>query len=518
MPQRWAKNNTLQRQKRTLLLVPPKTRRAAFACGTFQNSSVLLPSNLQKQHLCPVQAYHFSTDVPSYTTFEMPALSPTMESGTITSWTLKPGQEFAAGDVLCEVETDKATVSYELQEEGVLAKILIDEGTADIKVGDAVAVAVEDLDAYNKFLEADSAGLIKLAAASPADAPSADAAAPVAEATAATAAAAGGGAVPGARLSPAARHFAESKGLDATGLAGSVKGGKIITKGDVILALKAGVELPPLAHVTPAPPATAPAAAAAAPPAAQAAPAVAPRELPGSGAPFEDTDASTMRKVISKRLTESKATVPHSYLAMEVELDALLALRKELAAQEVKVSVNDVVIRASGLALRDCPAVNSKWDGKQKVPGGSVDISIAVATPSGLITPIVPDVDRKGLVAITDKVRDLAGRARENKLAPEEFMGGAFTISNLGMFGIDEFSAVVNPPQAAILAVGGGARKVLPGKMTGKEEDGEKPKPRIATVMTAKLSYDRRVVSEAEAGQFMALFKHYLGSPKALLL
>eukprot|EP00638_Chattonella_subsalsa_P003618 CAMPEP_0117760044 /NCGR_PEP_ID=MMETSP0947-20121206/16364_1 /TAXON_ID=44440 /ORGANISM="Chattonella subsalsa, Strain CCMP2191" /LENGTH=441 /DNA_ID=CAMNT_0005580597 /DNA_START=324 /DNA_END=1649 /DNA_ORIENTATION=+ len=441
-----------------------------------------------------------------------------MESGTITSWVLKPGQEFSAGDVLCEVETDKATVSYELQEDGVLAKILIEQGQAEIKVGEAVALAVEDMETYEKFLEADKAGLVQVGGGSAAV--SGDASAEVAAASEPQAVAT---AASGTILSPAARFFSESKGLDATGLAGTGRGGTIITKEDVILALKNGSILPTLAKKeiaapTATAPAEAPAAAAQAPAAAPLpqTPQVAPQEFETSGAAFEDVEASNMRKVISKRLTESKATVPHSYLAMEVELDDLMAMRKDFAKQDVKVSVNDVIIRSAGLALRDCPQVNSQWNGKEVVPSESVDISVAVATPNGLITPIVPDVDKKGLVAITQKVRDLAGRARENKLAPEEFMGGSFTISNLGMFGIDEFSAVINPPQAAILAVGSGVKKVLPATYIEGEE--EKPSPRIGMVMTAKLSYDRRVVSEADAAQFMHIFKHYLSSPKVLMM
>jgi len=234
---------------------------------------------------------------------------------------------------------------------------------------------------------------------------------------------------------------------------------------------------------------------------------------------FEDVANNNMRKVIARRLTESKREVPHYYTSMEVELDDVLKLRKRLVADhDVKVSVNDVIIRCCSLALRDIPEVNGTYDPKSDSVKlqDSIDVSIAVATPTGLITPIVPNTDKLGLSEITDKVRDLAGRAREGKLAPEEYQGGTFCVSNLGMFGIDEFSAVINPPQAAILAVGGGTRRVVPTPYIDGAE--EQPKPSIKTIMTARLSADRRVVDEATASLFMSAFKHYINKPELLLL
>lgn len=229
-----------------------------------------------------------------------------------------------------------------------------------------------------------------------------------------------------------------------------------------------------------------------------------------------------MRKVIAKRLTESKATVPHFYTGMECEIDALLALRKKVKAElDVNVSVNDMVIKAAALALRDLPEANAKWNPRSQQIDGSntaVDISVAVATPAGLITPIITNADQMGLGQINNKVRDLATRAKDNKLKPEEYQGGSFTISNLGMFGIDEFTAVINPPQACILAVGRGAIKVLPptsvDAVTGKPVG----KPRIANVMTVQLSGDRRVVDNALAGQFLQIFREYINNPTAQLL
>jgi len=462
----------------------------------------------------PHGSKRFFSNLPPFTVFEMPALSPTMESGTITGWKIKAGDRFSAGDVLCEVETDKATVSYELQDEGVLAKILVKEGTSEIKVGQAVAIAVESLDIYKEFIKADEKGLIQVNGT-----PDADSVSSTVDVVAASPATPTSDLSEARLLSPAARFLAHSKGLDATGLPGTGKGGRV-TKADVVKAINNGVPLPalpkqPKKALSAPVPAPVFSSSAPSPEVVFSEPQVAPLEAESSGALFEDIPASNMRKVIGKRLTESKATVPHSYLAVEVELDEVMKLRKLFAKDAVKISVNDLVIRSAGLALRDCPQVNSKWNGKEVVHSNSVDISVAVATPNGLITPIVPDVDKKGLSEITEKVKDLASRARANKLAPEEFMGGSFTISNLGMFGINEFSAVINPPQAAILAVGGGSKKVLPAPFVEGEEI---QKPRVATVMTAKLSYDRRVVNEAEAAQFMTIFKHYLSTPKVLMM
>lgn len=234
---------------------------------------------------------------------------------------------------------------------------------------------------------------------------------------------------------------------------------------------------------------------------------------------YEDTPASNMRKIISRRLTESKATVPHFYTSVEIPLDSILSLRKVLAKEfDTKVSVNDFIIKASALALRDVPEVNGTFDTKTQSQRTfeSVDISVAVATPTGLITPIVPSTQGLSLTDISAKVKDLATRARDNKLAPEEFQGGTFTISNLGMFGISEFSAVINPPQGAILAVGGGERKIVPGSVN--VETGEKEKPKIETTMTARLSADRRVVDEATAALFMGALKEYMKQPKLMML
>jgi pyruvate dehydrogenase E2 component (dihydrolipoamide acetyltransferase) len=307
------------------------------------------------------------------------------------------------------------------------------------------------------------------------------------------------------------------RGLDATGLPGTGKGGRV-TKGDVLLALKNGTSIPKLAKKAATPPTSA--VTSVAPPRLP----VAPKDdLPvpdiESYGGYEDVVNNNMRKVIAKRLTASKREVPHFYTSMEVELDNILKLRKTLAAKhDVKISVNDLIIRASALALRDVPEANATYDAKSDSVKlqDSIDISIAVATPTGLITPIVPSTDKLGLVDITDKVRDLAGRAREGKLKPEEYQGGTFCISNLGMFGIDEFSAVINPPQAAILAVGGGTRRVVPTPYVDGLE--KQPTPSIKTIMTARLSADRRVIDEGTAALFMSAFKQYMNKPELMML
>jgi len=466
----------------------------------------------------------------------MPSLSPTMTHGTISEWSKKPGDTCGAGDVLCEIETDKAVVSYDVQDEFVLAKILEDAKGREVKVGDPVAISVEDQAAYQEFVEADKAGKVEM--------PSSSSSTPAP--AAATAAAASSSPPPPPpspstpsptahlgpyALSPAARHLLHSQHLAlANDVRGTGKGGRL-TKGDVIHAISNGQVTAAQAPILTPPPAPAAAVVAAAPAPAKpaavaAAAAVAP--LPPAHIPkihaapgtFTDSKNSNMRKIIARRLAESKATVPHAYETVDCEIDAVLAFRKRLQKEyEVNVSVNDVIIRSAALALRDVPEANAFWDGKQgaAVLKNGVDISVAVATPTGLITPIITMSDQRRLTEISATMKDLAGRARQGKLKPEEFQGGSFTISNLGMFGIDEFSAVINPPQAAIMAVGRGAKRVRAPKFVMGQDVGSL-KPYSATVMTATLSFDRRVLDEALAGQFLQAFKSYMSRPELLLL
>ena len=463
-------------------------------------------------------------DYPPHTLFPMPALSPTMETGTIANWTLKEGDSFAAGDILCSIETDKASVDFEAQDDGILAKILRTGPSAqDIAVGTPICVVIEDagdLAAFADFVLPDFAPAV---AASPATSVDAVMSTPMPAADPLQTRSVTDEFI----LLPSARHLSQSKGFDATGLNGSGKGGRV-TKGDVMAALASGTHMPPL-YAFPVSTETPAVTAAPAPlysPAVTPAPALSIKDLVNLPLPtieskgsFQDVPNNNMRKIIARRLTESKSQVPHYYTSMEIELDNVLALRKNLANNHgVKVSVNDLIIRSSALALRDVPEVNATYDPKtnQVSVQSSIDISVAVATPTGLITPIVPSTDRLGLADIADKVRDLAGRARDGKLQPHEYQGGTFCISNLGMFGIDEFSAVINPPQAAILAVGGGTARVVPTPWVDGAERQESPQ--IKTIMTARLSADRRVVDEATAGLFLSALRQYLTKPELLML
>ncbi|GMF32318.1 unnamed protein product [Phytophthora lilii] len=408
----------------------------------------------------------------------MPSLSPTMETGSLSAWLKKEGEEVGAGDVLCQVETDKAVVDYEMQDDAVLAKIVCPEGAADLPIGALLAYTVEDLDTYQSLLA--SGTLANLSA----DAPAAQAAAAPLDAAAA----------PAPVEQPA--HGA---------------GARV----PLIKFLGKRALIPEFNHSpleTPAKPAAAAAAPAQPVAAAAAAPAVA------ADAEYEDLPLSNMRKIIAKRLTASKKDVPHSYTSIDCEIDNILKLRKQLKGKhDVKVGMNDFILKAVALALRDVPEANCFFDVKtQSVkPNPSVDVSVAVATPTGLITPIVPKVDTLGLSGVNRIFMELVSRARQNKLKPEEFQGGSFTVSNLGSFGIDQFRAVINPPQACILAIGGGRKEVLPPL---EIVEGVNPEPRLATLMNVTLSSDRRVVDGVIAGQFLQVFKSYMESPELMVL
>lgn len=454
----------------------------------------------------------------------MPALSPTMESGTVTEWHKAPGDELSAGDVICDVETDKATVAFDVQDDGVLAKIISAAGSGEVTVGSPVAVIVEDAEAYAAFVKADAAGEVAFddgaggggasaeEAAAAAAAPSSSASVDSATTTSSSSSLPARSVPEEFLFAPAARHMAQSKGIDASALEGTGKGGRI-TKGDLVTALAKGVVFPPAQAGEAA--VASQAAAGAPPPSAATAPAPSPPAPPvalSSSENFVDEPANNIKKITAKRLTQSKAEVPHLYVSMACEVDGLMAFRKTLLKEhDVKVSVNDIIIRSAALALRDVPEANAKWTGGARQTGESIDISVAVATPTGLITPIVTDADQRGLSNISGKVRDLATRARDRQLKPEEFQGGSFTVSNLGMFGINEFSAVINMPQACILAVGGGAPTVKPGREAGD-------KPRVCSEVTVRLSADRRVVDEAIAAQLLQSFKHYMETPELLMM
>jgi pyruvate dehydrogenase E2 component (dihydrolipoamide acetyltransferase) len=422
----------------------------------------------------------------------MPALSPTMTEGTLARWLKKEGDQVKAGEIIAEIETDKATMEVEAVDEGLLGKILVPGGTAGVKVNDVIAVLVEPGESVGAAPAAKPAAA---PAAAPAPAPVAAPAAPAPVAHAAVAPASGDRAV----ASPLAKRMAQQTGLDLSAIQGSGPNGRIV-KSDVEAALAKG----PAAKAAPAPQA-----AASAPKAAPA-----PVNLAALGA-HTAVPHSTMRKVIARRLSESKATVPHFYVSMDVELDALLKLRGQLNAASpkdgpgaFKLSVNDMVIKAAAVTLRRLPQVNASWTDDATILYDDVDISVAVSIPDGLITPIVRKADQKGLAAISTEMKDLAARAKAGKLKPEEFQGGGFSISNMGMYGVRDFAAIINPPQAGILAVSAGEQRPV-------VKDGALA---IATVMTCTLSVDHRIVDGALAAEWIAEFKRIVENPLSLML
>ena len=429
----------------------------------------------------------------------MPALSPTMTEGTLARWLKKQGESVKAGDVIAEIETDKATMEVEAVDEGVLGKILVADGTEGVKVNAPIAILVQEGEAVP-----DSAGPAPAPAAAPEAAKVAeqDAQAPKAGA----AALASNGHDKGERIfaSPLAKRVARDTGVDLKAINGSGPNGRIV---------RADVEA---AKTAPAAAAPAPAAAAPEPtPAAKPAPAPVATRAAAITAPHNLVPHTTMRRVIAKRLTESKQSVPHFYLTMDIELDALLKLRGELNARSAKdgagsfkLSVNDMVIKAAAIALRRVPKVNASFTEEGVAFYEDVDVAVAVAIPDGLITPIIRKADQKGLATISNEMKDLGLRARAGKLKPDEFQGGGFSVSNLGMFGVKDFQAIINPPQAAILAVGAGEQRPV-------VKDGALA---IATVMSATLSVDHRVVDGALGAEWLQAFKAIIQEPLNLML
>ncbi len=422
----------------------------------------------------------------------MPALSPTMTEGTLTKWLKKEGDSIVAGDVIAEIETDKATMEVEAVEEGTLGKTLVADGTEGVPVNQPIALLLAEgedksaLDNYKSGAMAPPAPLPE-SPESPAPAPAAQSA-PVAAPVAAP--------VPkapetdGARVfaSPLARRMAQQAGIDLAGISGSGPHGRIVK-----VDIEAAGAAPTPAKPTPAAPAGAGA-----------------RQLAEAlGMAYKLQPHSAMRKVIARRLSESKQTVPHFYLTVDCVIDRLLEARKRLKAEhDVRISVNDFIIRAAALALGKVPAANASWDDEGVLLYDHADISVAVAIPGGLVTPIVKAAGDKGLAEISAEMKDLAARARDGKLAPAEYQGGTFSVSNLGMYGIREFSAIINPPQGCILAVGAGEPRPV-------VKDGALA---VATVMSCTLSVDHRVVDGAVGAEFMAAFKRLIEDPLAMLL
>jgi len=425
----------------------------------------------------------------------MPALSPTMTEGTLARWLKKEGDTVKAGDVIAEIETDKATMEVEAVDEGVLGRILVADGTQGVKVNEPIAVLVEKGEAVPP-------GAVGAPPPPPTAVP-----APAAAPAPAAPAASGNGHAAGERVfaSPLARRMAAQAGIGLEALKGSGPSGRIV-RADIEAAQKGGA-IPALAPVP------APAAALAVPPP-PAAPAPAAKPV-GPLAPHTLVAHTTMRRVIARRLTEAKQTVPHFYVSMDIEIDALLKLRADLNARSpkdgpgaFKLSVNDLIIKAAAVTLRGMPRVNAAWTEEGVALFNDVDISVAVSIADGLITPIIRGADRKGLSAISAEMKDLAARAKSGKLKPEEFQGGGFSISNMGMYGVSNFAAIINPPQAGILAVAAGQQRPV-------VKDGALA---IATVMTCTLSVDHRVVDGALGAQWLAAFKRVVEDPLSLLL
>ena len=433
----------------------------------------------------------------------MPALSPTMTEGTLAKWLVGEGDTVNSGDVIAEIETDKATMEVEAVEEGKLGKILVAEGTEGVAVNNVIALLLEegedDSALAGVVVSASPSGKVGTPpAAGPTPAPALAASAPAASPTPQTAPPVAA-AASGARVvaSPLARRMASQAGLDLANMAGTGPNDRIV-KADVEAALSGG---------------GAPASAAAAP---SASPAVAQTtSTTAEKLPFEPNfdleSLSTMRKTIARRLTESKQQIPHFYLSVDCEIDELLAMRKTLndkADGAYKLSVNDMVIKAAAIALRRVPKANASWTDEGVKLYKSADISVAVAIEGGLITPVVRQAENKGLEAISVEMKSLSEKARDGKLGPEEYQGGTFSISNLGMYGIKEFSAVINPPQACILAVGAGAQQPV-------VKDGALA---VATVMSCTLSVDHRAVDGAIGAKYLGAFKRLIEDPLSMLL
>jgi pyruvate dehydrogenase E2 component (dihydrolipoamide acetyltransferase) len=430
----------------------------------------------------------------------MPALSPTMTEGTLARWLKKEGDTVKAGDVIAEIETDKATMEVEAVDEGVLGKILVADGTEHVKVNDPIAVLVDAGEAVpTTAAPAPVVPPAPVAVASPAPAP-----APAPVATAAPIAAAPTAAGDRVFASPLARRMATQAGIELSTIKGSGPNGRIV-RADI----EAAQTGKPAAAPAPAPaPVTAPLTAPA--------PAHAPVRAGAITQPHTLVPHTSIRKVIARRLTEAKSTIPHFYVSMDIDVGELVILMDKLNAKSPPrehpdwyfITINDLIIKASALTLRRLPATNAAWTDDGMAVFDDVDISVAVSIPDGLITPIVKRADQKGLLTISREMKDLAARARAGKLKPDEFQGGGFSISNMGMFGVTQFNAIINPPQAAILAVGAAAKRPV------VRDD----QLAIATVMTCTLSVDHRVVDGALGANWMKTFKQILEDPLSLML
>ncbi|KAF9335894.1 MGC86218 protein-like protein [Linnemannia elongata] len=528
-----------------------------------------LSKTLAMRSVAGVKYFHAAAVQNATTTLSMPALSPTMTEGTITAWKKKEGDSVVAGDVLLEIETDKAGMDVEAVEDGILAKILFPDGSK-VAVNETIALLAEEGDDLSKVEVPKSSGAPKAAAAAPAKEEKKETPAPKQETQHAQQTAS----TPSSKLiSPAVAHLLLQNHIsDVTQIPSTGPKGRVL-KGDV-LAFLGKIKARPAPEPTIPQPKTLPPAAKAASPAASK------TAAPAPGTAYTDNATSNMRKVIASRLSESKTTIPHSYVTRDIVIDNMMKLRHLLADElQVKVSVNDFLIKAASLALRDVPESNVQFASGDNVKQlKNIDISVAVATPTGLITPIVKGAESRGLQSISTTVRELAERAKKNKLKPEEYQGGSFSVSNLGMFGVNNFTAIINLPQACILAVGG-SRTVLkpsaveetefvsdaeifdylggqskkassaaaPAKKSNEDLDlidflgGNAPLKKKSTstsqsaigdellrrlrpsleqsqVVSVTLSIDERMVDTEIAGRFLSRMSHYVENPESMIL
>ncbi|RKO97626.1 hypothetical protein CXG81DRAFT_10081 [Caulochytrium protostelioides] len=456
------------------------------------------------------RGYASKASLPPHDVIHMPALSPTMTQGNVGAWHKAVGDSIEPGELLVEIETDKAQMDFEFQEDGVLAKTLIEPGTKDVAVGTPICIMVQDkadIEAFKDYVpdaqkpESEPEETITeedMAApkeASPKSEASSSSSSTSSESS--TSSPSSSSPTPGhIAATPSAKRVARERKIDLAEVKGTGPNGRIV-EADVV-NFKPKSSAPAKASSSPA----------------KSAKSAAPAPAPAAGASYTDIPLSNVRKVIAQRLSESKQNVPHYYLTVELDASQVTALRTTLNAEargRYKLSLNDFVIKAAGLALRDVPQVNAQWNETSIREFKNVDIAVAVATDNGLITPIVTESDKKGLSAISNGVREMAGRARQNKLQPHEYQGGTFTISNLGMFGIQHFTAIVNPPHAGILAVGGLEDKLV---LDETAERGFSSRQ----VMKVTLSADHRIVDGAVGAKWLQAFKEYFENPLNMML
>ncbi|CAB1114075.1 unnamed protein product [Ectocarpus sp. CCAP 1310/34] len=445
---------------------------------------------------------HFSSGLPDHDVVGLPALSPTMETGTITEWLVKEGDAFAAGDIICMVETDKATVDFEAQDEAVLAKILVPAGTPDVAVGTPMMVLTESTDDVAAFADFSAGAPETETAAPPAAAPAAEVEVSAEPASAAPATPPAAAPAPGGRVaaSPLAKHLAKSEGYELSAIAGTGPGGRIIAADvkEFVPAAMPAVEAPKAAAAAAAAPAT---------------PAVG---QPSPSGDFVDYPVSEQALAIAQGLTVSKQTVPHYYLTVDLKLEKLLKVRETLnegLPEDEHLSLNDMLLKAAAIASEKVPDVNASWMDTFVRQYNSFDVNVMVGVGDGLVAPVVRDVGRRGLKAISSDVKALASSAQAMELEPHQVETGTFTVTNLGAYGVKNFAPIVRMPQACALAIGAAEERVIPNEDPDSEDIYQ-----LETMLSATLSCDHRVVDGAVSAQWLAAFRGLVENPLTMLL